>query len=120
MGEELPDDFEVNINGSTWNLSGAIELHHLLLKDYDLETRKDEITSTIIDSTCSLSNGQIVIKEVNTIHILTFDEQLVMGRGCSSCVWVGAGVRGGRCIVRDASFARCFAIFLNIVKKSHR
>ena len=87
MGEELPDGFEVNINGSTWNLSGAIELHHLLLKDYDLETRKDEITSTIIDSTCSLSldddNGQIVIKEVNTIHILNFDEQLVMGRGRS-------------------------------------
>ena len=37
----------------------------------------------------------------------------------SSHVPLASG-RGGRCIVKDASFARCFAIFLNIVKKSER
>ena len=64
-------------------------------KNYNLEKRKDEITSTIIDSVCSLAseadgpdmydtyfdseiNGreEDQIKEVNTNYIFTFDEQL--------------------------------------------
>ena len=71
-------------------------------KNYNLETRKDEITSTIIDSVCSLAidtgpdmyssydpnermgengreeNGreEDQIKEVNSNYIFTFVEQL--------------------------------------------
>ena len=64
-------------------------------KNHNLETRKDEITSTIIDSVCSLAidtgpdmyssydpnermgeNGRVEIKEVNSNYIFTFVEQL--------------------------------------------
>ena len=55
LGEKLQDGFEVKLgNGSFWNLTGALELHRLVLEDYDqLEKRKKEITSKIIDSTCA-------------------------------------------------------------------
>ena len=74
-------------------------------KNYNLEKRKDEITSTIIDSVCSLASeagpdmyssydpnermgengreengreedGRVEIKEVNSNYIFTFVEQL--------------------------------------------
>ena len=60
MGEKLPDGIEVEDHeGFTWNLTGAIELHRLVLKnDYDqLKKRKDEITNRIIDSKCSADVG---------------------------------------------------------------
>ena len=58
LGEKLPDGFEVKRrNGSPWNLTGAIELHRLVLEDYDqLKKQKDEITKTIIDSTCAIDD----------------------------------------------------------------
>ena len=44
-------------DGDTWNLTGAIELHRLVLQDNDqLKKRKDEITKTIIDSTCAFDD----------------------------------------------------------------
>ena len=55
LGEKLPNGFEVTVGNTTLNLTGAIELHRLVLKDYDqLLKRKDEITNTIIESTCSI------------------------------------------------------------------
>ena len=40
--------------GGLWKLFGAIELHRLVVEDFDqLRMRKHEITSTIIDSKCS-------------------------------------------------------------------
>ena len=58
LGEKLPDGFEVKAKGDegsiigTYTLTGAIELHRLVLEDYDqLKKQKDEITKTIIDST---------------------------------------------------------------------
>ena len=55
LGEKLPNGFEVTVANTTLNLTGAIELHRLVLKDYDqLLKQKDEITKTIIESTCSV------------------------------------------------------------------
>ena len=75
LGEKLPDGFEVKDKDGLWaygrgyeplELTGAIELHRLVLEDYDqLEKQKDEITSTIIDSTCSFNMGRSYYKEVS-------------------------------------------------------
>ena len=67
LGEKLPNGFEVNFDDfkkvnfdglGHLKLTGAIELHRLvLLKDYDqLKKRKEEITSTIINSTCAVDH----------------------------------------------------------------
>ena len=48
--------------GPTWNLTGAIELHRLVVEDYDqLERRSDELNAAIslyqfINSTCTVDN----------------------------------------------------------------
>ena len=68
LGEKLPDGFEVkDYEGDTHKLTGAIELHRLIFEDYDLEKRKDEMTSTLIDSTCTLDSdsGNFNFKEVS-------------------------------------------------------
>ena len=53
LGEKLRDGFEVRCD--TYKLTGAIELHRLVSEDYNqLLKRKEEITSTIIDSTCEV------------------------------------------------------------------
>ena len=67
LAEKLPDGFEVKDKDGLWaygrgyeplELTGAIELHRLVLKDYDqLLKRKDEITKTIIESTCSVRHS---------------------------------------------------------------
>ena len=64
LGEKLPDGTKVEDNhGYFWTLTGAIELHRLVLKDeflYILNTlkmQKDGITRTIIDSTCAIEDG---------------------------------------------------------------
>ena len=83
LGEKLPDGIEVkDSDGTTWNLTGAIELHRLVLKDdYDqLETQKDEITSKIIDSTCSVDGDYY--KEVSQPPL----PLLPRSRHCSSLV----------------------------------
>ena len=59
LGEKLPNGFEVTVANTTLNLTGAIELHRLVLKDYDqLLKQKDEITKSIIESTCSVRNAR--------------------------------------------------------------
>ena len=64
LGEKLRDGFEVRCD--TYKLTGAIELHRLVSEDYNqLLKRKDEITSTIIDSTCAVDDFGYVIKEVS-------------------------------------------------------
>ena len=70
--EKLPNGFKIDDhNGATLNLTGAIELHRLVLKnDYDqLKKRKDEITNRIIDSKCSadvgVSRGRKRLEEVS-------------------------------------------------------
>ena len=80
---KLPDGHEVEFWGYNWTLTGAIKLHlHFMILNYhyNLENQKDEITSSIIDSECTLTlyDGPIKyqFKEVNTIYILNFDEQL--------------------------------------------
>ena len=66
LGEKLPDGFEVKQrNGSPFNLTGALELHRLVLEGLDLEKRKDEITGSIIDSTCAMNNSYSTFKEVS-------------------------------------------------------
>ena len=67
LGEKLPDGFEVkDIDGKTWTLTGAIELHRLALQDYDqLKKRKDEITRKIVDSTCAVDADDEFYKEVS-------------------------------------------------------
>ena len=45
-------------------MTSAIQLHRLVLEDYDqLKKRKDEITKTIIDSTCAINDDSY--KEVS-------------------------------------------------------
>ena len=68
LGEKLPDGFVVKTKddeGETIEkLTGAIELHRLVLQDYDqLKKRKNEITRKIIDSTCEVDDG--LYKEVS-------------------------------------------------------
>ena len=67
LGEKLPDGFVVKDNGGDqWNLTGAIELHRLVLEDYDqLKKRKDEITRKIVDSTCAVDADDEFYKEVS-------------------------------------------------------
>ena len=59
LGEKLPNGTEVEDSDGTFNLTGAIELHRLVLKDdyYQLRMQKDEITRTIIDSTCAIEDA---------------------------------------------------------------
>ena len=83
LGEKLPDGFEVKRrNGSPWNLTGAIELHRLVLEERDLEKRKDEITTGIINSTCAMNNNYSTFKEVSQPSLLIFPRS----RHCSSLV----------------------------------
>ena len=61
LGEKLPDGYEVKgpkgPHEDIWMLTGAIELHRLVVEDFDqLKKRKDEITSAIIDSKCSVGD----------------------------------------------------------------
>ena len=75
LGEKLPNGFLVPVENTTHpvggklhtilNLTGAIELHRLVLKGYDLEKRKDELTSTIIESTCAVDRYPSHFKEVS-------------------------------------------------------
>ena len=86
LGEKLPDGFEVKDDeGETYNLTGAIELHRLVLQDYDqLKKRKDEITRKIIESTCAVDDeydGHY--KEVSQPPLPPF---LPRSRHCSSLV----------------------------------
>ena len=86
LGEKLPDGFEVKDNeGETvGKLTGAIELHRLALEDYDqLKKRKDEITKTIIDSTCAIDDDyDSHYKEVSQMPL----PLLPRSRHCSSLV----------------------------------
>ena len=89
LGEKLPDGFEAKLRWGgpyfTWNLTGALELHRLVVEDYDqLEKRKEEITSTIIDSTCAMDDGYFhkTFKEVSQPPL----PLLPRSRHCSSLV----------------------------------
>ena len=55
LGEKLPDRFEVNYpNGRSWHLTNGLELHRLVVEDYDqLERRSKELDKKIIDAKCS-------------------------------------------------------------------
>ena len=84
LGEKLLDGFEFKDDeGETYNLTGAIELHRLVLEDYDqLKTRKDEITKTIIDLTCAIDDDYYHFKEVSQMPL----PLLRRSRHCSSLV----------------------------------
>ena len=63
MGEKLPDNFDQL--SDTFTLTGAIELHQLVLKDpAQLERRKEEITAEIINATCLVTHDDVLYKEV--------------------------------------------------------
>ena len=70
LDKKLPGNFEVKsprgVWGDTWKLTGAIELHRLAWEDpAQLERRKEEITSAIIDATCSMTfHEKDIYKEV--------------------------------------------------------
>ena len=60
LDKKLPDGFKVK----AWNLTGAIELHRLVLEDYaQLERRAGELKAEFINSTCTV-DGELV-KEVS-------------------------------------------------------
>ena len=104
LGEKLADGFEVKLYYDdydiTWKLPGAIELHRLVLEDYDqLEKQKNEITSTIIDSTCAVDGATSIsnnFKEVSqpplslfprprhcTLHFGEIRKLIIKQRCCS-------------------------------------
>ena len=58
LGEKLPDDFEVKTpDGYIYHLTNGLELHRLVLEDYDqLERRSKELDKKIIDAKCSFGN----------------------------------------------------------------
>ena len=62
LGEKLPDNFKVkapggSTRGTTYNLTGAIELHRLALEDFaQLERRAEQINEVIINTTCSIND----------------------------------------------------------------
>ena len=62
LGEKLPDGFEVKTpSGYTWTLTNGLELHRLVLEDYDqLERRSKELDKKIIDAKCSNEHIQEV------------------------------------------------------------
>ena len=55
LGEKLPDRFEVKYpDGRSFYLTNGLELHRLVLEDYDqLERRSKELDKKIIDAKCS-------------------------------------------------------------------
>ena len=55
LGERLPDRFEVKASwGGTEYLTNGLELHRLVVEDYDqLERRSKELDKKIIDAKCS-------------------------------------------------------------------
>ena len=55
LGEKLSDRFEVKFpDGRTWPFTNGLELHRLVLEDYDqLERRSKELDKKIIDAKCS-------------------------------------------------------------------
>ena len=69
LGEKLPNGFVVKDGSNIWNLTGAIELHRVVLEDnpfHQLQKQKDEITRKIIDSTCSADGPyNVMYKEVS-------------------------------------------------------
>ena len=72
LGEKLPDGIKVEDDrGNFWTLTGAIELHRLVLKDdyYQLKKQKNEITSKIIDSTCAVEDLNDYYKEVSQLPL---------------------------------------------------
>ena len=62
LGEKLPDNFKVkapggSTRGTTYKLTGAIELHRLALEDFaQLERRAEQINEVIINTTCSIND----------------------------------------------------------------
>ena len=67
LGEKLPAHFEVKSPlGFTYELTGVMELHRLVLEDPDqLRRRAEEITVDIINATCSITrDDEFVFKEV--------------------------------------------------------
>ena len=64
LGEKVPDGFDVrDRDGQPWKQIGGMELHRLVLEDFDqLERRADEIKEENVNSTCSINDGRV--KEV--------------------------------------------------------
>merc|ERR1712004_581770 len=67
LAEKLPDNFEVKSpRGTTWRLSGALELHRLAVEN-KLKGREAEITEEIINATCTLDDGSY--KEATPLYL---------------------------------------------------
>ena len=70
LDKKLPDGFKVKTpilkpsGFRTWPLTGAIELHRLVLEDYaQLERRAGELKAELINTTCTAFDG--LYKEVS-------------------------------------------------------
>ena len=63
LGEKLPYGYEVEEPlGLEWQIANGLELHRLVLEDYDqLERRSKELDKKIIDAKCSYGG----LKEVS-------------------------------------------------------
>ena len=59
LGEKVPDGFDVrDRDGQPWKQIGGMELHRLVLEDFDqLERRADEINRENVNSRCSFRDG---------------------------------------------------------------
>ena len=62
LGEKLPINIELEVKeGDTVKLTGAIELHRLAVEDLDqLKKRVDEINAEIVNTTCSVDDGDLL------------------------------------------------------------
>ena len=78
LDEKLPDNFEFEVKEtilvSSCELTGAIELHRLVLDDPDqLKRRKEEITEAMINATCSIAlDDGYIIEEVRQAPLPKF------------------------------------------------
>ena len=89
LGEKLPDRFEVKSpRGKIWEITGGIEIHRLVVEDYEqLERRADDINEENINSCyCFLDNG--LYQEVRQVPLPnsspgdpTLDRLLLPSRG---------------------------------------
>ena len=65
LDKKLPGGFEVKDQYSTYNLTGAIELHRLALGDYDqLERRAGDLKAELINSTCTVDGYKEVSQPI--------------------------------------------------------
>ena len=69
----LKPEVKKDDDSKTLKLEGAIELHRLVLEDFDeLKRRADDIDEAIVNATCSVDGGEFAYKEVSQVPLSFF------------------------------------------------